>query len=132
MADFKRLSDVEVVETPTDTANVLIEEDGVIKKAPKTAVGGYGCNTYFVVVADTGGSSTQFVTKGIYEAVKNMLDNYVPVQIIVIINNGDECFYITTRTIYRDGEAFSGWVGDNQEYRLTIYSDDTAICVYDN
>jgi hypothetical protein len=42
MAEFKKLSDVEVVETPTDTANVLIEEDGVIKKTPKTAVGGDG------------------------------------------------------------------------------------------
>lgn len=40
--EFMKLSDVEVVETPTDTANVLIEENGIIKKAPKTAVGGAG------------------------------------------------------------------------------------------
>ena len=38
--EFKKLSDVAIVETPSDTANVLIEENGVIKKAPKTAVGG--------------------------------------------------------------------------------------------
>lgn len=38
--EFKRLSDVEVVAEPTESANVLIEENGVIKKAPKTAVGG--------------------------------------------------------------------------------------------
>lgn len=38
--EFKKLSDVEVVEEPTESANVLIEENGVIKKAPKTAVGG--------------------------------------------------------------------------------------------
>lgn len=42
MAEFKRLSDVEVVAEPTKSANVLIEENGVIKKAPKTAVGGAG------------------------------------------------------------------------------------------
>jgi hypothetical protein len=42
MAEFKRLSDVEVVAEPTESANVLIEEDGIIKKAPKTAVGGAG------------------------------------------------------------------------------------------
>ena len=42
MAEFKRLSDVEVVAEPTESANVLIEENGVIKKAPKTAVGGAG------------------------------------------------------------------------------------------
>lgn len=40
--EFKKLSDVAAVETPADTANVLIEEDGVIKKAPKSAVGGAG------------------------------------------------------------------------------------------
>jgi hypothetical protein len=40
--EFKKLSDVDIVETPSETANVLIEEDGVIKKAPKTAVGGGG------------------------------------------------------------------------------------------
>lgn len=38
--EFKKLSNVDIVETPSETANVLIEEDGVIKKAPKTAVGG--------------------------------------------------------------------------------------------
>lgn len=32
--EFKRLSDVEVVEQPLSTANMLIEEEGVIKKAP--------------------------------------------------------------------------------------------------
>ena len=42
MAEFKKLSDVEVIAEPTESANVLIEEDGVIKKAPKTAVGGAG------------------------------------------------------------------------------------------
>lgn len=40
MAEFKRLSDVEVVAEPTESANVLIEENGIIKKAPRTTVGG--------------------------------------------------------------------------------------------
>lgn len=40
--EFKKLSDVEVVAEPSESANVLIEENGVIKKAPKTAVGGTG------------------------------------------------------------------------------------------
>lgn len=37
--EFKKLSSVESVETPADTANVLIEEDGVIKKVAKKSVG---------------------------------------------------------------------------------------------
>lgn len=40
MAEFKRLSDVESVVEPIETANILIEENGVIKKAPKTSIGG--------------------------------------------------------------------------------------------
>lgn len=52
--EFKRLSDVEIVETPADATNVLIEENGVIKKAPKTAVGGSGeATTVIKIVADS-------------------------------------------------------------------------------
>lgn len=37
--EFKKLSEVDVVTTPANTANVLIEEDGVVKRVAKTAVG---------------------------------------------------------------------------------------------
>lgn len=37
--EFKKLSAVEAVETVGDAAHVLIEEDGVIKRAPKDEVG---------------------------------------------------------------------------------------------
>lgn len=44
MAEYKprKLAEVDVVAEPADTANVLIEQDGEIKRAPKTAVGGGG------------------------------------------------------------------------------------------
>ena len=38
--DFTRLSDVELVAGATETANVLIEDDGEIKKVPQSEVGG--------------------------------------------------------------------------------------------
>jgi hypothetical protein len=38
--EFKKLSAVEAVEAASDTANVLIEEDGAIKRVPKGEVGG--------------------------------------------------------------------------------------------
>ena len=50
MAEFKRLSDVEVVAEPAESANVLIEENGVIKKASKTAVGGAGSEPDLVIL----------------------------------------------------------------------------------
>lgn len=39
MAEFKKLSAVEAVETVSETANVLIEENGVIKRAAKSEIG---------------------------------------------------------------------------------------------
>lgn len=48
--NFKSIADVEVVAEPAESANVLIEENGVIKKAPKTAVGGAGGEADLVIV----------------------------------------------------------------------------------
>lgn len=45
MADFKKLSEVDLTEEVSDTANVLIEEGGIIKRAPKTKVGGAGSDS---------------------------------------------------------------------------------------
>lgn len=47
--NFKSIADVEVVAEPAESANVLIEESGVIKKAPKTAVGGAGGEADLVI-----------------------------------------------------------------------------------
>ena len=38
--EFKKLSDVEIVTSPSDNTNVLIEEDGVIRKMPKSEMSG--------------------------------------------------------------------------------------------
>ena len=40
--EFTRLADVPVVETVNDTTNVLVEENGEIKKVAKNQVGGAG------------------------------------------------------------------------------------------
>ena len=42
MAEFKKLSEVEQIESVSDNATVLVEEGGEIKRVPKTAVGGAG------------------------------------------------------------------------------------------
>lgn len=38
--EFKRLSDVDFVESTTDAVNILIEDQGVIKKVPKATISG--------------------------------------------------------------------------------------------
>lgn len=37
--DFKRLGEVDVNDSPADDANVFIEEEGVVKRTPKSAIG---------------------------------------------------------------------------------------------
>lgn len=37
--NFKSIADVDVINNPSDSTNVLIEEDGFIKRVPKSAVG---------------------------------------------------------------------------------------------
>lgn len=40
--EFKKINEVEILETVSDEAHVLVEEDGAIRRAPKTEVGGAG------------------------------------------------------------------------------------------
>ena len=78
--NFKSIADVEVVAEPTESANVLIEENGVIKKAPKTAVGGGGVHT---VLIDGLNENKITVTDGIYEALEAFLDGvYTDVRVM--------------------------------------------------
>lgn len=46
--EFRRLSDVTLVDKAQETANVLIEENGEIKKVAKTQVGGAGFPTAII------------------------------------------------------------------------------------
>lgn len=46
--EFRRLSDVSLIEEASDVANVLIEENGEIKRVPKTQVGGTGFPTAII------------------------------------------------------------------------------------
>lgn len=49
---FTKLSEVTLVDKATDEANVLIEEDGEIKRVAKTQVGGANANTVIIKSSD--------------------------------------------------------------------------------
>lgn len=79
---FKKLSDVDVVETPNESAHVLIEENGVIKKAPKDEVGGIRVKSeaevgqiLVVKAVDENGKPTEWETKFLSDIVlaKNII-----------------------------------------------------------
>lgn len=84
MADFKRLSDVEVVAEPAESANVLIEENGVIKKAPKDEFGAkeeWDLDLSITLTNDSeGNTSHEYVVsnKKSFEEIKNKIVNGLP------------------------------------------------------
>lgn len=51
MAEFKKLSEVEKIESASDNASVLIEDDGEIKRVPKSEVGGRGGNVAVITTS---------------------------------------------------------------------------------
>lgn len=55
--EFTRLADVEVVETATDVDKVLIEQNGEIKRVPKTEVGGSGGGGSLIITVNEDGSA---------------------------------------------------------------------------
>lgn len=51
MAEFKKLSEVDLLETSSDNTTVLVEDGGEIKRVPKKEVGGAG--GYVVTLTET-------------------------------------------------------------------------------
>ena len=51
--EFKKLSEVDVLEEAAETAHVLIEENGEIYRVPKTAVGGAGGGIKTAIIRDS-------------------------------------------------------------------------------
>ena len=88
MAEFKKLSEVEAVRAVQDNANVLIEEDGVIKKAPKIAVGGGETSGCFAIA---NGDGSVRASEGLYEKLYAFLIEGKPIRVDTygIGTNGD-------------------------------------------
>ena len=79
--EFTKLSTVETVNVPSSDANVLIEENGIIKKAPKSAVGGGGggAGQIMEIRIDEVDGKWHYIN---YEDFKTMLDNDMTIHII--------------------------------------------------
>lgn len=58
--EFTKLSEVEVVNTATDTDKILIEQNGEIKRVPKTEVGGVGGYIATLTTADISSPQVSF------------------------------------------------------------------------
>ena len=76
--NFKSIADVEVIAEPAESANVLIEEDGVIKKAPKAAVGGGETSGCFAIAK---GDGSVRASEGLYENLYAFLTEGKPIRV---------------------------------------------------
>ena len=84
--EFKKLAGVDTVETATDAANVLIEENGVIKRVPKTEVGGSGGSEPEVVIIDRSGGTEHI--RNVKQKMTDSLDNNIPTIFYLKLNDG--------------------------------------------
>ena len=44
--EFTKITDVDIVETSTETTNVLVEMDGTVKRVPVKEIGGAGVSSW--------------------------------------------------------------------------------------
>ena len=101
--EFKKLSDVDVVAEPTESANVLIEENGVIKKAPKTAVGGSDGGGDFIINATPGEgniSMTPYTVMEIDKTFEEIVEAINGGQRVVLNFAVDGLHYVASLTFY--------------------------------
>lgn len=130
--EFKKLSDVEVVAEPTESANVLIEENGVIKKAPKTAVGGGGEWDAVIEIDDVYDVTTEtarFIEGGFNAILKKIDANEVPrIKIIAHWEYGD----VMKACVEPASCQYNVTVNGIDIYYCANWGELLNICVYSN
>lgn len=76
--EFKKLSEVTAVENVDDTANVLVEEEGIIKRVPKSKIGGgvEGPIVFRTTSIDSSTGNLEFACNYTFEEILEMYKNY--------------------------------------------------------
>ena len=110
--EFKKLAGVDTVETATDAANVLIEEDGVITRVPKTEVGGSGGEPEVVIIDRSGGTEHIGYVK---QKMIDSLDNNIPTIFYLKGSNG---IYLVSSITRKDGRIYFVDISD-MNYKFT-------------
>lgn len=157
--EFKKLSAVEAVAEPTETAHVLIEENGVVKRVPKDEVGGINPSKLTIVetigddakvlVEDNGvikrapiitignmyiiamdENGSVFSSVGIYDGLSS---NPASILMAYVWNDQDGGYktYIDTELSKNDNGDFDGYVGRGY-YHYIIHADNSIEFYYDN
>ena len=130
--NFKSIADVDIVAEPAKSANVLIEENGVIKKAPKTAVGGSGNGSETVIIFTE--SNNLFgvpAPDGLYEKLQDLFNNHIPLNLVSYMLTGDNRYFpLPMNSVYiAEDNVFEGWFDNN---KLRVYPNGLMDFFYDN
>lgn len=111
--EFKKLAGVDTVGTATDAANVLIEENGVIKRVPKTEVGGSGGSEPEVVIITRTGSTEHIGY--VRQKMIDSLDNNVPT---VFYLKGAKGIHLVSSITREGGQIYFVDI-TNMNYKIT-------------
>lgn len=114
--NFRKLSEVEQLETVPENANAIVEVDGEIKRVAGGGLGGSGGGGVLTVTIVTDGTSCQ-CDDATYEEVKAALDSHKPV--LFSIYHNEYLYYPSyvylegaqIRIIYPENTAGIWWNG---------------------
>lgn len=122
MADFKKLSAVEKVESAKDSATVLIEEDGIIKRMPNVMQTTQIVDPYaaydLVLVVDNSYTIINLI-KGDYQTLYNKFVNYELINIYAVMFYTDGGIPATMVPLFRETYR----IELNEEYILITSTD---------
>ena len=122
--EFKQLSAVESVETISETANVLIEDGGVVKKVAGSEVGGSGSAIMLVTLTDDGDDT--YTSDVDYATINSAIASGVFVRFML---NGTGSFEGIKHHCYLDVVYDGGFDIYNKARDLSITFDDSDIYV---
>lgn len=132
--DFKRLGDVDLVDAPAKNANVLIEENGIIKKAPKDAVGGGaggGCDA-MLIFEDLDYSEYGTFATGNYQTLYDKINALQEVKVLVgtkqVVDDFEvkQIFHPVRYSLYEDSISIVIQTGPRSQFCIYVNSDDSV------
>lgn len=98
--NFRKLSEVEQLETVPENANAIVEVDGEIKRVAGGGLGGSGGGGVLTVTIVTDGTSCQ-CDDTTFAELKAALDSHKPM--LVSIYHSDQLYYATN--VFKQGES---------------------------
>ena len=137
--NFKSIADVDVVETFADNANILIEEDGAIKKVSKNELSlkeEFDLDISITIANNSEGNRTHeyvIANKKSFEEIKNKIINGLPLNSKVIctisLSESTVPFYSMHNMWYGYFPAGSVDSGSPEHIYFEINCDDYTVCL---